>query len=56
MVGALIDSIKLKICETRIKLLKAEVKHKKEKVKKHEMNLLALECRLRKMKDDLQKD
>lgn len=47
----LADPLKKLILERRIKLLKAEAKHKPKKVKKHEQKLIRLELELRQLKD-----
>lgn len=39
------------ILEKRIKLLRAEAKHKPKKVRKHEKKLIRLELELRQLKD-----
>lgn len=51
MFDKLANPLKAAILEKRIKLLKAEAKHKPQKVKKHEDKLLRLELELRQLKD-----
>lgn len=47
----LIEKIDQKICERRMKLLKAEAKHKEKKVRKHEKKLMTLYFEKRRVKD-----